>query len=105
MSAAGNEPVQELQLVVRRMTLEADGVLSLELADPYGDDLPPWEPGAHLDLWLPSGVRQYSLCGDPADRKRYRTRVVSTAERVNLDWPQSAPDLVDGMSRSIAGMF
>ncbi len=43
-----------------------------------------------------------SLVGD---RKRYRTRVVSTAERVNLDWPQAAPDLVDGMSRSIAGMF
>lgn len=40
-----------------------------------------------------------------ADRKRYRTRIVSTAEKVNLDWPQAAPDLVAGMTRSIAGIF
>jgi Enterobacterial TraT complement resistance protein len=39
------------------------------------------------------------------DSKRYRTRIMSTAERVNLDWPQAAPDLVAGMSRSIAGIF
>jgi ferredoxin-NADP reductase len=38
-----------------------------------------WEPGAHLDLVLPSGlVRQYSLCGDPADTSSYTvaTRLV-----------------------------
>ncbi|QNE77807.1 2Fe-2S iron-sulfur cluster binding domain-containing protein [Streptomyces finlayi] len=47
----------------------ADGVVRLRLA---GDDLPAWQPGAHLDLVLPSGlVRQYSLCGDPADRAAY----------------------------------
>jgi hypothetical protein len=40
-----------------------------------------------------------------ADRRRYRTRIVSTAEKVNLEWPQAAPDLVAGMSRSIAGIF
>jgi hypothetical protein len=39
------------------------------------------------------------------DMKRHRTRIVSTAEKVNLDWPQAAPDLVAGMSRSIAGIF
>lgn len=39
------------------------------------------------------------------DAKRYRTRIMSTAEKVNLDWPQAAPDLVAGMSRSIAGIF
>lgn len=34
--------------------------------------MPRWEPGAHLDLVLPSGlVRQYSLCGDPADTSSY----------------------------------
>jgi ferredoxin-NADP reductase len=41
--------------------------------------LPRWEPGAHLDLVLPSGlVRQYSLCGDPADTSSYTvaTRLV-----------------------------
>ncbi|MFE3635412.1 PDR/VanB family oxidoreductase [Streptomyces sp. NPDC059168] len=47
----------------------AEGVVELCLEGP---DLPGWEPGAHLDLVLPSGlVRQYSLCGDPADTSAY----------------------------------
>lgn len=46
---------------------EADGVVSLRLRATDGEALPPWEPGAHLDLVLPSGlVRQYSLCGEPS---------------------------------------
>ncbi|MCH0565015.1 MULTISPECIES: PDR/VanB family oxidoreductase [unclassified Streptomyces] len=54
----------------------ADGVVHLRLE---GHDLPRWEPGAHLDLVLPSGlVRQYSLCGDPEDSSSYTvaTRLV-----------------------------
>lgn len=35
--------------------------------------MPPFEPGAHVDLHLPDGtIRQYSLWGDPQDRSRYR---------------------------------
>lgn len=45
----------------------ADGVLELRLGHPDGQALPAWEPGAHLDVQTPAGVRQYSLCGDPAD--------------------------------------
>ncbi len=37
--------------------------------------------------------------------KRYRTRVVSTANQVNLDFEEAAPDLVAGLTRSIAGVF
>jgi hypothetical protein len=37
--------------------------------------------------------------------KRYRTRVVSTAEKANLEWPEAAPELVAGTTRSIAGIF
>lgn len=65
--------------MVRSMTVEADGVLGLELVDPAGDKLDEWEPGAHLDLVLPVGeamVRQYSLCGDPSDRLAYRVAVL-----------------------------
>ncbi|MFF3603195.1 PDR/VanB family oxidoreductase [Streptomyces sp. NPDC002463] len=54
----------------------AEGVVELRLE---GDGLPAWQPGAHVDLVLPSGlVRQYSLCGDPADLSAYTvaTRLV-----------------------------
>lgn len=65
------------QLLVRSLTLESDGVLSVELVDPEGDELPPWEAGAHLDLRLADGLsRQYSLCGDPRDRHRYRLGIL-----------------------------
>lgn len=37
--------------------------------------------------------------------KRYRTRVVARANQVNLEWPEAAPFMVDGLTRSIAGIF
>lgn len=62
---------------VMAMRLEAEGVLSLELQAPDRAPLPQWTPGAHIDLLLPSGlVRQYSLCGDPAERLRLRIGVL-----------------------------
>jgi ferredoxin-NADP reductase len=65
-----------VELMVKEMRVEADGVLSLALADPAGADLPPWEPGAHVDLKLGGILRQYSLCGSPSDRKRFRVGVL-----------------------------
>jgi ferredoxin-NADP reductase len=63
-------------LRVTRMSWEADGVVSLTLSAGDGVALPAWEPGAHVDLRLPSGLsRQYSLCGDPRDRDRYTIAV------------------------------
>ncbi|MCZ9340346.1 oxidoreductase, partial [Streptomyces sp. TRM76130] len=44
--------------------------------DTEGRPLAPWEPGAHIDVSLPNWLtRQYSLCGDPADRDTYRIAV------------------------------
>jgi ferredoxin-NADP reductase len=64
-------------LVVSRRHAAADGVVALHLADPEGDDLPAWGPGAHIDLLLEDGlVRQYSLCGDPRDPKNWRVGVL-----------------------------
>lgn len=66
------------EVLVRQVTWEADGVVSLRLVDPQGRELPRWEPGAHIDLILPSGlIRQYSLCGDVADRYSYRVGVLN----------------------------
>ncbi|WP_021591418.1 PDR/VanB family oxidoreductase [Actinomadura welshii] len=64
-------------LLVRSLTWEADGVLSVTLASPDGAALPRWSPGAHIDL-IPGGAptRQYSLCGDPADRHLWRIAVL-----------------------------
>jgi ferredoxin-NADP reductase len=70
-----------MELVVTGKTAVADGVVSLELADPAGAALPAWEPGAHVDLMLgPELERQYSLCGEPADRTRWRIAVLLEAE-------------------------
>ncbi len=69
-----------MQLMVAEMKVEADGVLSLALADPGGGELSAWEPGAHVDLRLGGVVRQYSLCGDPTDLRHYRVAVLR-AER------------------------
>ncbi|MFD7163077.1 PDR/VanB family oxidoreductase [Streptomyces violascens] len=61
-----------LKLAVTERTAPAEGVVRLRLEALDGSELPAWEPGAHLDLVLPSGlVRQYSLCGDPSDRASY----------------------------------
>ncbi|WP_037576216.1 PDR/VanB family oxidoreductase [Phaeacidiphilus oryzae] len=75
MSPQRNEEV-ELDLLVRRMTWEAEDVLSVELVRPDGGELPAWTPGAHLDLHVGAHVRQYSLCSDPADRRAYRIGVL-----------------------------
>ncbi|SNV23822.1 oxidoreductase [Rhodococcus rhodochrous] len=68
------------ELLIRQMRWEAQDVISLLLEDPEGARLPAWEAGAHIDLVLPSGtVRQYSLCGDPADDHSYRIAVLREA--------------------------
>ena len=70
-----SESVTVLQ--VESATLVADDVVSIVMTDASGADLPAWSPGAHVDVELASGItRQYSLCGDPADRKHYRIGVL-----------------------------
>ena len=69
------------RLRVTHRTAAAEGVVVLDLADASGAELPPWAPGAHVDLCLPGGaVRQYSLCGDPGDRSVWRIAVLREAE-------------------------
>ena len=73
---SGRPRSRALRVLVAAREEVAEGVVRLRLE---GHDLPRWEPGAHLDLVLPSGlVRQYSLCGDPEDDSSYTvaTRLV-----------------------------
>jgi ferredoxin-NADP reductase len=66
-----------LNLRVESRGDEASGVVGLWLTDAGGRDLPPWSPGAHIELDLgPGMVRQYSLCGPASDRSRWRICVL-----------------------------
>jgi ferredoxin-NADP reductase len=66
-----------MRLLIGQTTWEADNVLSLRLSSPDATPLPSWEPGAHIELALPSGRRrQYSLCGDPNDTNSYRIAIL-----------------------------
>jgi ferredoxin-NADP reductase len=70
-------PAETTKVRVLQARLEAPGITSYLLGALDGSDLPQWAPGAHIDVHLPSGrVRQYSLCGDPADPATYRIAVL-----------------------------
>ncbi|MFD4509352.1 PDR/VanB family oxidoreductase [Streptomyces sp. NPDC058457] len=67
----------EAELVVAERVPAADGVVVLTLRHPLGEELPGWDPGAHVDVVLgPELERQYSLCGDPGDRSGWRVAVL-----------------------------
>lgn len=70
-------PEQELDLVVDQVTTVAERVVAVTLRRADDEELPAWSPGAHIDVHLgPDLVRQYSLCGDPDDRDRWRIGVL-----------------------------
>jgi ferredoxin-NADP reductase len=55
----------------------AHGVVVLTLREVNDHPLPPWTPGAHVDLVLDDApTRQYSLCGDPADHHVWQLGVL-----------------------------
>ncbi len=74
--------VEQRELRVTWMTLKAEGVLSLRLSWIEGSKpLPAWEPGAHIDVYVPDGsTRQYSLCGDPRDLSSWQIAVLREPE-------------------------
>lgn len=71
----------DLDVVVASVRVAAADVVSLVLTRPDGASLPSWRPGSHIDVFLASGrQRQYSLCGDPRDRRGYRIAVRRIAD-------------------------
>ncbi|HEY3910137.1 MAG TPA: PDR/VanB family oxidoreductase [Stellaceae bacterium] len=59
-------------LRIRSITYLADAINGYELVDPRGRDLPRFAAGSHIAVRLGGGVlRDYSLCNDPVERRRY----------------------------------
>src|SRR5262245_25690088 len=66
-----------LKLRLVDKTLIADNVAMLNFVSADGSGLPRWEPGAHIELHLHSGLRrQYSLCGESRSRDTYTVCVL-----------------------------
>lgn len=74
--------VEQREVRVTQMTWEAEGVVSVQLGRIESNDpLPAWEPGAHIDVYVPDGTtRQYSLCGDPGDLSSWQFAVLREPE-------------------------
>jgi hypothetical protein len=51
------------------------------------------------------GGRRTQTSSEVTDVKKYRTRVVSTANKVNLAYEEAAPQLTQGLIRSVSGLF
>lgn len=80
IAAISGPHADTLGLQIRQIRYEAIGVNSYELVDPQGDELPAAAAGSHIDVHLDNGmIRQYSLCNDPADRRRYVIAVLHEA--------------------------
>lgn len=61
-----------IEVRVKAIRHEAQGVHSFELRALPGHELPAFTAGAHIDVHLPNGlVRNYSLCNAPSERHRY----------------------------------
>lgn len=103
----------ELVLTVAHVDHAADDVIVLTLCAADGSTLPDWNPGAHIDVVVDaSTVRQYSLCGDPADRAHWQIAVrrmpegrggsirlhdnVSQGSMLMIRGPRNGFPLVDG---------
>ena len=66
-----------MDLIVRRKTAVAEGIVSFVLApNEDGAELPPFEAGAHIDVYAGEKVRQYSLCNPPGACSHYEIAVL-----------------------------
>lgn len=61
---------------VTAKTIEADGICSFTLHSVAAEVLPAFVAGAHVDVFLPTCTRQYSLCNDPNAADGYELGVL-----------------------------
>ena len=59
--------------------MQTEQTVVVTLVDQAERELPRWEAGAHIDVFVPIAAtlqpRQYSLCSDPADRREWRIAI------------------------------
>jgi reductive dehalogenase len=71
-SAEETVDAQHVMVKIASKTVAAQDIMSFELVDPDGGDLPTFTAGSHIDVHVSDIIiRQYSLCNDPAERHRY----------------------------------
>ena len=76
-----------LNLCVRSITYEAEGIRSFELVHPLGKDLPPFEAGAHIDVSIPGGfTRQYPCAIPPGSASTTASRCWRIAAGAAARW-------------------
>ena len=106
-----------IDVVIRETHDVASGIRSFELAREDGRPLPPFGPGAHIDVHLPGTLtRQYSLCGEAGRTDTYMIAVLKAAEsrggshalhelkkgdRLVIDEPRNHFALVDAADHSV----
>lgn len=74
-------PKRNIRTVITELDDVGSATKRFVLMDPEGWELPPFQPGAHLDVYLPNGVvRTYSLINDPAENDRYSFAVKREAK-------------------------
>lgn len=77
LAFTGKYPKTALRLRARQITYQGIGINAYEFVREDGGELPEFTAGAHVDLYFRDGrVRQYSLCNDPDDRRRYLIAVL-----------------------------
>jgi ferredoxin-NADP reductase/DMSO/TMAO reductase YedYZ heme-binding membrane subunit len=83
----------------------ANEVVGIRLVPLDGEALPVWNPGAHITLHLANGMqRQYSLCGDPADRHHFDIAVLKTpTSEGGSIWIHD--NIAPGVSMDVSGPF
>ena len=107
-----------IQVYIKSVTHEADGVLAYELKGLEGVTLPAFTPGAHIDV-MAEGIplRSYSLLNDPSERNRYVIAVAKDpnsrggsimiherlrpGDRLQVSEPRNLFPLAEGEHRSV----
>lgn len=106
-----------LPVKIKSIRREARDVVSVELVAADGSELPEFDAGSHIDVYLPNGIiRQYSLCNPPQERDRYLIGVLldpnsrggskavhqlTEGMQINIGGPRNLFPLVESKGRSL----